>query len=341
VLRATFSVAMPPGKSDVTAEHPWEKEFSGVWTGKDITLTVNARHIHGLPQSDPTGASAQSEVARFLDLYHLDQDGSIADAPNLGPSKGKEFRAKPNKDFKGAMIYRLWVVHGSRFIMRVSGPADLKKEDAEEFFKTATAQSGSSIEPPRVPGPKDWYFAYFTSLKILILLPGEPQEQVTDEKIFVYWPKDASGGAMYTFALVPAKLIPAVDLNRAQAGLEKLVRDGVFGKDPKNVTKKLHGSDRPGVLFELRDGDTVYSTWVVYNNDESVVVLKSRKDAEMPASIENIFFGSLQFGVDKPPQKKKDPAGGPGVPPGIPGMPPGAPGIPPGVPGAPGRPGPG
>ena len=29
VLKATFGIAMPPGKTDETADHPWEKGFTG------------------------------------------------------------------------------------------------------------------------------------------------------------------------------------------------------------------------------------------------------------------------------------------------------------------------
>ena len=327
VLGATFGVAMPPGKSDVIADHPWEKGFTGVWTGKNITLGVNARHIFGLPGSDPSVLPRKRRSLRYLDLHGMQQDGSIKDAPLLGTSKGKEFRAKPDKDFKGTIIYRLWVIHGARFMMSVTGPSDLKPADAEEFFKTATAAAGSSIESPRLPGPKDWPIWYSPTLKLIISLPGEPQQVGGEDKIFLFWPKDATGGAMFTFSMIAAKLDPAVDEAKGYRSLEKAVREGQFGKDPRNLTKK-NLLDRPGVLFELRDGDTVYNAWAVYNNEESAVVLRARKDAGLPPASEKLFFDSLQFGIDKPPQKK-DSKGGPGVGPGGPGSPPGKGGGPP------------
>jgi hypothetical protein len=83
--------------------------------------------------------------------------------------------------------------------------------------------------------------------------------------------------------------------------------------------------DRPGVSYDLLDGDTVYAVWAVYNNEESVVVMRVRKDAGLPSDAGTKFFGSLQFGIDKPPEKKGNSpgAGSPGVP-GLPGGRPGA-----------------
>jgi len=260
-----------------------------------------------------------------MDLHSLVPEGPMTDAPNLGPSKGKQFRAKPNKDFKGTIIYRVWVVYGARLVMSVEGPADLKPADAEEFFKTASATAGSGIEPPGLPGQKSWQFWHNPALKILMIMPGEPQQFPTDDKVFLFWPKDSSGGAFFTFSLVGAKLEPAVDEAKGYASLLKAVKEGQFGKNPANITKKNLG-DRPGVLFAVRDGDTVYAAWAVYNNEESAVVMKVRKDAGLPASAEKLFFDGLQFGIDKPPERKDD-AGGPGVGPGgRPGVPPGAPG---------------
>jgi hypothetical protein len=136
---------------------------------------------------------------------------------------------------------------------------------------------------------------------------------------------------MFTFALITAQLEPAVDEAKGYASLEKAVKQGQFGKDPQKVTKKMLG-DRPGVAFDLREGDTVFSAWAVYNNEESGVLLKVRKDAGIPAAAQKIFFESLKFGIDKPPQKKGA-EGGPGVgPPGSgggAGAPPAPPPLPP------------
>ncbi len=329
VLKATFGVAMPRGKTDVTAEHPWEKNFTGNWAAKNITLGVDARHIYGLPASDPSGAAADAETKQYLDAKGLILDGSVSDAPKLGPSKGKQFRAKPEKNYKGTILCRLWVLHNARFVMTVTGPEKLDTKDADEFFKTATERDGSSVEAPQLPGQKQWHHYYISSLRMLLIMPGEPQILPTEKNIFLFWPKDATGGAMFTFSIVPAKLDPAVDVAKGYASLLKAVKDGQFGKDPKNVTKKMLG-DRPGVRYELRDGDTVYSTWAVYNNEESAVVMKVRKDAGLPATAEKTFFEGLQFGVDRPPPKNGNNNGRPGVRPGGPGGPPPVPGLPPG-----------
>jgi hypothetical protein len=352
ILGVTFGVALPPGPTDVTAQTPWENSFTGQWTQKKIALSVSARHIYGFPASDPSGALAQAEVTRYIDINSLSLDGSIVDAPSLGGSKGKQFRAKPikDKDSKEVSIHRLWIVNGARLVLTASGGPDMKPADAEEFFKTATTQAGSGTSGPGVPGDiKAWQFYYNPSLKILVSFPGEPQSLPSDTNVFLYYPKEALGGALFTFAMVPAKLAPAVDVAKGYASLEAAVKEGQFGKDPRNITKKMI-SDRPGVAFDLLDGDTVFSTWAIYNNEESVVVMKVRKDAGLPPIAEKLFFGSLQFGVDKAPEKKKDNVGGPGVPPGGPGVPPGTgrppgaggmpPGGPPPVPPPPGAPSP-
>lgn len=332
VLKSTFGVAMPRGKTDVTAEFPWEKGFTGQWTAKNMTLRADARHVFGLPTSDPSGAAAQAEVARYLEKEGLNLDGSITDAPNLEQSKGKQFRAKSRvaKDSNTVNLYRLWVVNGARYVLGVTGPADMKTEDAEEYFKTATAQTGSSVDPPRIPGQKQWQFWHNPRLKILIIMPGAPQQLGTDYKTFLFWPKESAGGALFTFSMVEAKLDPAVDEAKGYASLLKAVREGQFGKEPTNITKKNLG-DRPGVHFIYRDGDTTFSAWAVYNNEESAVVMKVRKDADINSAAEKLFFEGLQFGIDKPPMQNDQ--GGAGVGPGGPGVPP-----PPGVPGAPGGP---
>jgi hypothetical protein len=334
VLKATFGVAMPRGRTDEVANFPWEKGFTGQWNAKNVKLGVEARHIFGLPASDPSGSAAQAEVARYLEKEGLNLDGSISDAPNLEQSKGKQFRAKPraDKDSKSVNLYRLWVVQGARFVMSVSGSADMKTEDAEEYFKTATAQAGSSVEAVRIPNQKQWQFWHNARLKMLIIMPGAFQQLPTEQKIFLFWPRDNAGGALFTFSQVEAKLDPAVDEAKGYASLLKAVKEGQFGKDPTNITKKNIG-DRPGVHFLHRDGDTTFSTWAVYNNEESAVVMKVRRDADISPAAEKLFFDGLQFGIDKPPMENNQ--GGPGRPPGAPGVPPGIPG----APGGPGRPG--
>jgi hypothetical protein len=334
VLKATFGVAMPQGRIDSVAEHPWESAFTGQWAGKGITFAAEARHRAGLPAADPSGAAAQAEVAHYLNLNGLTQDGSIVDAPNLGPSKGKEFRAKA-RDAKGSVLYRLWVVNGARFVMSASGPDTLKAEDAAEYFKSATTRSGSSVEPIQLP--REWENWWNPSYKIVIKFPGEPQV-LPGDNIFLFWPKDAAGGALFTFSMLGAKLDPAVDVDRGYRSLEKAVKEGQFGKNPTKVTKKMM-ADRPGVAYDLVEGDTVYSVWAVYNNEESAVVMRVRRDAGLPSDATTKFFDSLQFGVDRPPPKKGGNAapGTPGVP-GVPGVPGGPPGAPPPMPILPGPP---
>jgi hypothetical protein len=328
ILKATFGVAMPPGKIDQTAEQRYEAAFFGQWAAKGLKLGAEARYRPGLPTSDPTGAAAQAEVAHYLDLHGLAQDGSITDAPNLGPSKGKEFRAKA-RDAKSAALYRLWVVHEARFVLSAEGAGDVKAADAEEFFKSATAQGGSSVEPVRITA-KEWHFGYIRSFRIRIDFPGQPQE-LPGDNIYIFYPRD---NAYFTFSMITAKFDPAVDIEKGYRSLEKAVKEGQFGKDPQKITRKMLG-DRPGVAFTLQEGDTPFDCWAVYNNEESAVVLKVRKDVGLTAEDEKRFFGSLQFGVDPP--KKNNTPGAPGVP-GVPGFP-GAPGSPPGRPGSPGGPG--
>ena len=75
-------IAMPPGKTDETIDQPWEKAFTGKWTAKNLTFGAEARHIYGLPPSDPSGTAAQTEVNHYLELHDMTLDGSITDAPN-------------------------------------------------------------------------------------------------------------------------------------------------------------------------------------------------------------------------------------------------------------------
>ena len=334
VIRSTFGVAIPAGATDETANTAWEKSFNGKWPEKDLTLGVSARHIFGLPPADPTGATAALEAQRYIEKEVLHIEGTMADAPMLGGSKGKQFRAKTSKDAKGITVYRVWVVNGARYVLSATSATDVKAADAEEFFKTATVGAGGILETPRVPNVKDWLVLYNPSLKLLFAMPGQPSQGGGKDDVVFYYPEAAGGGAYFTFALRSAKLLPAVDINQGYMSLEKAVKEGQFGVGPTNVTKKMMG-DRPGVAFDHRNGDTVFSAWAVYNNEESAIVLLVRKDAGLPPGAEKIFFDALTLGVDKPPAKKKDnPGTGPGLPgvgPGLPGMPPIGPGAPPGV----------
>jgi hypothetical protein len=132
------------------------------------------------------------------------------------------------------------------------------------------------------------------------------------ENIFLFYPKDAPGGAYYTFAMIGAVLDPAVDVEKGYRSLEKAVKENQFGVKPTNVRKKMMG-DRPGVAFEVEKGDTAYTCWCVYNNEESAVVLSVRKDLGISSSDEKRFFDSLKIDVAAPPKKDAAP-GTPGAP---------------------------
>ncbi len=343
IIRSTFGVAIPPGATDETANTAWEKSFTGKWSAKNLTLGVSARHIPGLAQTDPTGAAAAAEAQYFMDKEVLHLEGSITDVAMLGGSMGKEFRAKPSKDAKGITVYRLWVVNGARYVLTATSATSVDPKDSEEFFKTATVSAGGAVQTPSFSGnAKDWMLVYLPGLKILFSMPGAPTEGGSKENMMFYYPQSAGGGAYLSFALKSAKLLPAVDVNQGYMSLEKAVTEGQFGKGPTNIKKKMMG-DRPGVTFDLRIGDTVFSAYAIHNNEESAAVMLVRKDIGLPAGAEKIFFDTVQFGVDKPPAKKKDNAGLPGVGPGGPGVPPPGPGVAPPGPGGPGiaPPGPG
>jgi hypothetical protein len=336
VQKATFGVAVPPAaKIDMTADRAEEKEFTAAWPGKVVTLGAHAVFRPGLPTSDPTGAAAGTEVAHYLEIKGLTQDGSITDAPKLGPSLGKQFRAKPNADFKGTAIYRLWVVNEARLVMSVTGPADLKDADADEYFKTAVTTGGGSVDAPRFARWKYWFNR---EAQLAVRLPADSEPQVLGSKddLFLMWPKDVEGGAMFTVALKKAKLDPTIDANKAYAAMEKAAKEGQFGDKPTNLRKKFLG-DRAGIMFEDLRADIPYTVWAVYQNEEAAVVLSVRKNAGLTAADEKTFFDSALIGITKPPEqpKKEGGPGTPGVPPGIPGPPPGVPGGPP----TPGRPG--
>jgi hypothetical protein len=338
LLKAGFGVAMPPNsKIDSTIDRPEEKEFAGTWPGKNIMLGAHAVYRPGLPTADPTGAEADKEVKRYLELKNLTQDGSIVDAPALGTSKGKQFRAKPTPDFKGTAVYRLWVVNEARLVVSVVGPADMKDADADEYFKTVVTTGHGISETPRFAR---WHYWYSPRFHFAVRFPGEPQVLPGDD-IYLFYPKLVEGGALFTMALKGAKLDPTIDADKAYKAMEKAAKDKQFGDNPTNLRKKFLG-DRAGVMFDDMRGDTQYSVWAVYLNEEAAVVMAVRKNAGLTATDEKTFFDSLLIGITKPPEEPKEGAapGTPGVPPGgppRPGTPP--PGVPPGAPGKPGGPG--
>jgi len=342
VRKAAFGVAMPPGKIDQKSDQPENRDFSGMWPGKNITLGAHATYLPGQPPSDPTGAAAEAEIAHYIDLNGITRDGSITDAPMLGVSKGKQFRGKPAKDFKGTAIYRLWIVNESRLVLSAVGPADMKEADVEDFFKTATSAANTSTEAPHFAA-NQWHWWYSSRLRIAIKFPGEPQP-LPGDNIFLYYPKSADGGAFFTFALKSVDLDPTIDADKAYKAIEKAVTGGKLGDNAKNLRRKFSG-DRPGIMYEEMRGDVPYTVWAIYNNEESAIVMSVRKNAGLTSGDEQTFFNSLLIGVDNPNPPKKE--GGPGIPGGVPGVPPGIapPGGPPGIPGPPpmppGRPGPG
>jgi hypothetical protein len=338
--KATLGVAIPPtARVDMTADRAEEKEFSAAWPAKNITLGAHALYRPGLPPSDPTGAVAKDEIAHYLEIKGLTQDGSITDAPKLGESLGKQFRAKPSPDFKGTAIYRLWVAHEARLVLSVTGPADMKDADADEYFKTAVAMGGGSVETPKF-GKWHWWFNRGAKIAVKFPEPGDPQPLGTRDRseIHLFWPPDATGGAIFTISLKSGvKLDPTIDPNKAYAAMEKATKEGQFGENPKNLKKKFHG-DRAGIQFEVLQGDIPYTRWAVYLNEEAAVVMSVRKNAGLTATDEKTFFDSLMIGVTKAPDERPAGTGAPGTP-GVPG--PGRPGIPPppgGPPGS-GRPG--
>src|SRR5262249_2920268 len=146
VIGARVGVALPAGRTDTISDRPEERAFTSAWSAKNITLGAFVTHKPGLPDSDPGGTAAQAEIAKFLEIRGLTQGGSITDPPNLNGSKGKQSPAKPNAEFKGMGLYRIWVVHSARVVLSAVGPADMKASDAEEFFKTVVAQQGGTPE---------------------------------------------------------------------------------------------------------------------------------------------------------------------------------------------------
>jgi hypothetical protein len=326
ILKATFGVAIPPtARVDTTADRSEEKQFTAVWPGKNVVLGAHASHRPGLPTSDPTGAAAEAEIAHYADIQLLTRDGSVTDAPLLGPSKGKQFRVK-TADPKQTAIYRLWVVHEARLVLSVTGPADMKPADAEEYFKTAVAAAGGTTDAPRFNG-KDWHYWYSPSLHMAFKFPGSPAQLGDNENLYLFWPKEVEGGAMFTLAIRKADLDPTIDADKAYKAMEKAAQKGQFGEKPKNLRRKFAG-ERPGVMYDELRGDTPYVSWAVYNNEETAIVMSVRKNAGLSTTDEKIFFDSLLIGIDQPPEelRKKDNPGAPGAPNA------GAPGVPPGVP---------
>ena len=229
VQKARFGVAIPPNaRLDTTADRAEEKEFAAVWPGKNITLGAHAIYRPGLPTSDPGGAAAGTEVAHYLELKGLTQDGSITDAPALGGSKGKQFRAKPAADFKGTAVYRLWVVNEARLVLSVVGPADLKDADAEEYFKTALSTGGGSVEAPKFA---KWNYWFNREARLAVKLPADKEPGVLGSKddLFLMWPKDVEGGAVFTVALKKAKLDPTIDAARRTRPWRRRPRRGSSG----------------------------------------------------------------------------------------------------------------
>jgi len=347
VMKAAFGVAMPPGKIDATVDQSADKAFSGSWPGKNLTLAAHATYRPGQPTADPTGAAAEAEVAHYLDVVGLERDGSVTDAPNLGPSKGKQFRARPKNtpDAKATTLYRLWVVHEARLVLSVTGPAGVNEKDAEEFFKSATAAPIRQTEDAARFGPKDWIYWYSPRYRFAIKFPGVPTSLGNEElNLYLMFPKFIEGGSLFTLALKSVELDPTIDADKAYKAMEKAAKEGKFGDNAKNLRRKFLG-DRAGIMYEEMRGDIPYTVWAVYNNEESAVVVSVRKNAGLSATDEKTFFDSLQVGMLRPPpelEKKQNGPGTPGVP-GVPGAPPlpgGGPGTPPGIPPPPpGKPG--
>lgn len=326
--KATFGVGVPgTAKIDMTADRAEEREFTAVWPGKNITLGAHAVYRPDLPAADANGAAAATEVTRYMELKGLTQDGSVINGPKLGASTSKQFRVKPAAG--GTAIYTVWVVNDCRLVLSATGPSDMKDADAEEFFKTATVRGGS-IEGPRY-GKWNYWFNRESRVAVKFPEPGEPQP-LGGGNLYLYWPKEAEGGAIFTVALKTADLDPTIDAAKAYAAMEKAAKQGQFGDKPTNLQKKFLG-DRAGVTFDSLRGDIPYKVWAVYLNEEAAVVLSVRQNAGVSDADQKTFFDSLLVGITKLPEEQKN---NPGGQPGFPGVPPGLPGAPPGNPGPPG-----
>ena len=49
------------------------------------------------------------------------------------------------------------------------------------------------------------------------------------DDLFLMWPKDVEGGAVFTVALKKAKLDPTIDAAKAYAAMDKATKEGQFG----------------------------------------------------------------------------------------------------------------
>src|SRR5207249_11497224 len=83
-------------------------------------------------------------------------------------------------------------------------PTDSYPPALHDALPISTAVAGGSFDGPRFSA-KNWVFAYFPQLRILVNFPREPSG-VQKGNIFLYYPEDVPGGAYFTFALIEAKL---------------------------------------------------------------------------------------------------------------------------------------
>jgi hypothetical protein len=339
-LRATFAFNMPRGRLDMMANLPERKTLTCDAPSTRLTYGFDALYKPGLLRVDPDGSGADKEVQVFLAVNGLILDGPITDAPPLSGSKGKQFKAKPNNEFKGTHLFRLWVCHENRAVASVFSEGEVKPADAEEYFKTIAGfpQGGGSF---RGIG-RTWEWIWSPPLKIAFQFPGDPQVFAggDDDPVFFFWPKDgpAEGGAKFLIEQRPAKVEQFADPNKAYAEMEKAVKSGTFGANPTNLKRRMLG-DRAGVTFDLTRGDTPYSNWAIFYNEGWVLVMSVRRNAGVSQQDETKFYDSLRFDVTRDPRpKKENPGGGPGTP-GVPGRPGGPEGAPPGAPPPVGPPG--
>lgn len=339
-LKATFAVGMPRGRLDQTASLPERKAFICDAPSTRLTYGFDAVYKPGLTKVDPTGVEAEKEVQTFLAVNGLIPDGPVTDAPALSGSKGKQFKAKPNNEFKGSHLFRLWVVHENRVVASVFSEGEVKPADADQYFRTVFAAPGGGGAVN--PSPRDWILWYSSRLRIVFTMPGVPQvfSGGDDDPVVFYWPKDGpeGGGAKFMLELKPTRVEAFADATKAYQAMEAVVKGGAFGENPTNIKKRMLG-DRAGVTFDLTRGDTPYSNWAIFHNEEITLVLSVRRNAGLASADETKFFDSLRFDVEKDPRKKDNTGtpGAPGLPGGVGGPPPGVGGPPP-APGGPGSP---
>src|SRR5262249_56338052 len=91
------------------------------------------------------------------------------------------------------------------------GPADMKAADAEEFFKTVVVQPGGTPEDVGqiVLKPK-----YAPRLRIAFKFPDDHGALRSDDNLYLFWPKDAEGGAKLIVALMDAKIEGVADRDK-------------------------------------------------------------------------------------------------------------------------------